>query len=441
MLAFAALLLVSAFDQAFAPNVIDNGLIHITTGTGSQLPPYGPQGDYTIFGIAPTNHTWKDIVFFGEYEYLSKGPRPNDALWPDLVSLWNAPRTFLGWSFNSYKFKIGPVMVGTAQVFVNKTVTVPTTPGAWGWARIEYSVSTNETIGPLWLYYSIDYCDGPVTGNTGDRIFNWNGPLGPISSSGQNQVPSNNGGLQVNTVGSGIGVLISSPRGGGSNFMTYRYAGLWNDAILGNWVNGRNIAYPADSTGALAINLISVEPGHETYCDQIVIGYIPADPPDPLEEEPPVPDGLLVATFDITPPLTVWKEKKEPHKVEAYSGKTVGKNLTFDASSSFKQNGTIVSYFWDFGDGTNATEVTVDHSYRKNGVYTVKLTVTDNASNTDDAEATFKVSGGVGGVQVPLNKFALAAPYMGIASTILVGTVATAAYIKRVKQRKTKNKD
>ena len=159
------------------------------------------------------------------------------------------------------------------------------------------------------------------------------------------------------------------------------------------------------------------------------------------EIEPYLHGSYLAASDNREIFVKVWKEKKEPHKVEAYSGKTVGKNLTFDASSSFKQNGTIVSYFWDFGDGTNATEVTVDHSYRKNGVYTVKLTVTDNASNTDDAEATFKVSGGVGGVQVPLNKFALAAPYMGIASTILVGTVATAAYIKRVKQRKTKNKD
>ena len=42
----------------------------------------------------------------------------------------------------------------------------------------------------------------------------------------------------------------------------------------------------------------------------------------------------------------------------------------------------------------------------------------------------------VGGVWVPLDKFGLLAPYIGLASTIVVATVATAIYAKRVKRRK-----
>jgi len=45
---------------------------------------------------------------------------------------------------------------------------------------------------------------------------------------------------------------------------------------------------------------------------------------------------------------------------------------------------------------------------------------------------------GVGGVWIPVDKLALLAPYVGLASTIMVATVATAIYVKRVKRRKEK---
>ena len=44
----------------------------------------------------------------------------------------------------------------------------------------------------------------------------------------------------------------------------------------------------------------------------------------------------------------------------------------------------------------------------------------------------------VGGVYVPVDKFGLLAPYIGLSSTILVATVATAVCVKRVKCRKEK---
>lgn len=44
----------------------------------------------------------------------------------------------------------------------------------------------------------------------------------------------------------------------------------------------------------------------------------------------------------------------------------------------------------------------------------------------------------VGGIAVPIDKLGLLAPYIGLASTILVATVATAIYVKRVKHRKEK---
>ena len=56
----------------------------------------------------------------------------------------------------------------------------------------------------------------------------------------------------------------------------------------------------------------------------------------------------------------------------------IGQAVTFNASSSYDPDGFIVSYYWDFGDGTNGTGISVFHTYFVNGTFTVTLTVVDN---------------------------------------------------------------
>jgi len=67
----------------------------------------------------------------------------------------------------------------------------------------------------------------------------------------------------------------------------------------------------------------------------------------------------------------------------------LGEVINFDATNSFDPDGYITSYFWDFGDGTNATDgAIVSHVYTENGDYVVTLTVTDNDNKTDSATDT-----------------------------------------------------
>ncbi|MBA7500705.1 hypothetical protein ES704_03465 [subsurface metagenome] len=54
---------------------------------------------------------------------------------------------------------------------------------------------------------------------------------------------------------------------------------------------------------------------------------------------------------------------------------------------------SIVSYDWDFGDGTpNGTLMTIEHTYAAAGTYIVVLTITDSNDNTGYATETITVS-------------------------------------------------
>jgi len=77
-------------------------------------------------------------------------------------------------------------------------------------------------------------------------------------------------------------------------------------------------------------------------------------------------------------------ETNKPPSADAggpYQG-LVGENILFDGSLSNDTDGTIVSYKWIFGDGTNGTGKTILHAYAAAGTYPVSLIVTDNDGGT-----------------------------------------------------------
>lgn len=56
--------------------------------------------------------------------------------------------------------------------------------------------------------------------------------------------------------------------------------------------------------------------------------------------------------------------------------------IQFDASRSWDLDGSITSYAWDFGDGTQGTGASATHSYSAHGHYVVTLQLTDNLGAT-----------------------------------------------------------
>jgi len=64
----------------------------------------------------------------------------------------------------------------------------------------------------------------------------------------------------------------------------------------------------------------------------------------------------------------------------------------FDGSGSSDNDGTIVSYDWDFGDGNTGSGEIINHTYDAEGTYTVTLTVTDDDGATDSDSQNVSVS-------------------------------------------------
>ncbi|WP_170964461.1 PKD domain-containing protein [Natronomonas salsuginis] len=81
---------------------------------------------------------------------------------------------------------------------------------------------------------------------------------------------------------------------------------------------------------------------------------------------------------------TITVEDTSPQAVFAPStfDARTGESVSFDARGSTDAEGPISSYRWTFGDGSSATGPTQTHAYASGGIYTVRLTVTDDGGNT-----------------------------------------------------------
>jgi len=87
------------------------------------------------------------------------------------------------------------------------------------------------------------------------------------------------------------------------------------------------------------------------------------------------PNGTPVPAFTFSPSAPIAKS-----------------DVTFDASLSTDSDGRIVSYAWNFGDGSQGSGALVKHGYAVDGSYTVTLTVTDDRGQSASLSKTVAVT-------------------------------------------------
>jgi plastocyanin len=73
---------------------------------------------------------------------------------------------------------------------------------------------------------------------------------------------------------------------------------------------------------------------------------------------------------------------------------TTGEEVEFDASDSDSPNGDILSYEWNFGDGSSAAGEQVRHVFESPGDYTVTLKIVDEEGEQQVTEVTVSVKAG-----------------------------------------------
>jgi PKD repeat protein len=107
-------------------------------------------------------------------------------------------------------------------------------------------------------------------------------------------------------------------------------------------------------------------------------------------------------------PVTVAPGGNAPPTAAA-SGSCADLVCSFNSAGSFDPDGSIASYAWDFGDNTQGTGPSPQHTYQAGGTYTVTLTVTDDQGATSTATTSVTAT----------------PPPANIAEVVSAGTVGT----------------
>ena len=103
---------------------------------------------------------------------------------------------------------------------------------------------------------------------------------------------------------------------------------------------------------------------------------------------------------DVTRPNALFATVPPTAQAELVHGNFRWKIL-FNASASSDSGSGIATYFWNFGDGNNATGEEVTHEYKEPGTYSVTLTVTDNAGNLASKSETLNISPASQPLEIP----------------------------------------
>ena len=85
-----------------------------------------------------------------------------------------------------------------------------------------------------------------------------------------------------------------------------------------------------------------------------------------------------------------------PYASADFTAQIAGDNplqVDFSGLPSSSSSGSIVSYAWDFGDGTSGSSSSVSHTYAKPGLYHPELIVSDNQGYTDSVGIALVVTG------------------------------------------------
>lgn len=136
----------------------------------------------------------------------------------------------------------------------------------------------------------------------------------------------------------------------------------------GKSASGKSVTHKFDASGTFDVELTITDNGGATATTARFVDVAISQPP--------------IAAFSVSP-----------------TSGTVSTAFTLNASQSNDPDGKIVSYNWEFGDGSTGTSQAVSHRYSHTGSFSIRLAVTDNSQLQSFSTHSVLVtdSGGGGG--------------------------------------------
>lgn len=138
---------------------------------------------------------------------------------------------------------------------------------------------------------------------------------------------------------------------------------------------GNKVTHRYTNPGVYDVYLTVVDDDGATGIGTVTIQI--KSPPQPTPNNnttKPKPNKLPVANITAT-------------NLEAY----VGDYLRFYGEKSYDEDGVIVGYLWEFGDGNKSTRMNPMHSYESPGTYTLTLTVYDDRNGFNSTSVTITI--------------------------------------------------
>ena len=301
------------------------------------------------------------------------------------LRLWSEPNTWLAYYKNRLHVR------GTSDTWGESTITwnnAPAPGGGLGGCQFEGSQGRNYS-------FSVDV---PVTGyvqsSGGDGYVSF--ALEMVNDSGSFSPSSREGGhapeliLQIGDPGctgpqitsepedvatttddptAPISITATSPLG--EEYLTYHWYKVSGPGTITCTPNHTNDAKQS------ILEVSTITPGIYTFQCVVYDGFQTA-----VSREATVIAGNIrpVADADVSP-------------LEGF----IPLDILFDASLSSDDDGTVVSYLWDFGDGTTSTDISGLHTYTEAGYYEVCLSVTDDSGSVGKAFVYVKAFASGGG--------------------------------------------
>lgn len=199
-------------------------------------------------------------------------------------------------------------------------------------------------------------------------------------------------------------------------FETGPDAGVWTGKIDNNGLRSLVIEV-ADNTTGVPSEIFKQRIRFAAY-DAYPVGTVITEPvlmnPNSKYEITGVPNGPRGTSCIVT---DQWAIAMAPTASFTYS--VSGATVSVDASGS-TDDGTIVSYDWEWGDGTTGSGVTASHTYAATDTYVITLTVTDDLGLTGSTSQSVYV-------EVPVNQNPIASFTVSV-TELTVSVDASASY-------------